>query len=137
MGVVLFVGISGLLAGFLSAEGVERDDIFAVLQAQAAGNLQGMLDHQAGCRSSPSCVQTTRANAIELRRRGAVKILTLKSATAYTLTSATGKTRVAWTVIGKLPVVQCVEVRRRGNFLQGISVTLVSIGAPISNEGDC
>ena len=81
--------------------------------------------------------QTTRADAIELRRRGAVKILTLKSATAYTLTSATGKTRVAWTVIGKLPVVQCVEVRRRGNFLQGISVTLVSISAPISNEGDC
>jgi hypothetical protein len=137
VGVVLFVGISGLLARFLSAEGVERDDIFAVLQAQAAGNLQGMLDGQTGCRQSPSCIQSTRANAIELRRRGAVKILTLKSATAYTLTSATGKTRVAWTVIGKLPVVQCVEVRRRGNFLQGISVTLVSISAPISNEGDC
>lgn len=137
VGIALFLAISGLLARFLSAEGVERDDIFAVLQAQAAGNLQGMLDHQAGCRSSPSCVQTTRADAIELRRKGAVKILTLKSATAYTLTSATGKTRVAWTVIGKLPVVQCVEVRRRGNFLQGISVTLVSISAPISNEGDC
>jgi hypothetical protein len=135
--VVLFVGISGLLARFLSAEGVERDDIFAVLQAQAAGNLQGMLDRQAGCRQSPSCLQTTRANATNLRRHGAVKILTLKSATAYTLTSATGKTRVAWTVIGRLPVVQCVEVRRTGNFLKGISVTLLSISAPISNEGDC
>jgi hypothetical protein len=137
VGVVLFVAISGLLARFLSAEGVERDDIVAVLKAQAAGNLQGMLDGQAGCRQSPSCVATTRANATNLRRTGAVKILTLTSPTAYTLTGATGKTRVGWTVIGKLPVVQCVEVRRTGNFLKGITVTLLSISTPISNEGDC
>jgi hypothetical protein len=135
--VVLFVAISGLLARFLSAEGVERDDIVAVLKAQAAGNLQGMLDGQAGCRQSPSCVATTRANATNLRRTGAVKILTLTSPTAYTLTGASGKTRVGWTVIGKLPVVQCVEVRRTGNFLKGITVTLLSISTPISNEGDC
>jgi hypothetical protein len=137
VGVVLFVAISGMLARFLSVEGAERDDVLAVLEAQAAGNVQGMLDGQAGCRRSPSCVATTRANATRLRRRGAVKILTLTSATAYTLTSATGKTRVAWTVIGDLPVVQCVEVRRRGSFLKGISVTLVSISAPIPNEADC
>jgi hypothetical protein len=137
VGVVLFVAISGVLARFLSAEGVERDDIVAVLKAQAAGNLQGMLDGQAGCRQSPSCLATTRANATNLRRTGAVKILTLTSPTAYTLTGATGKTRVGWTVIGKLPVVQCVEVRRTGNFLKGITVTLLSISTPISNEGDC
>ena len=137
MGVVLFVAISGLLARFLATEGVERDDVLAVLRAQAAGNVQGMLDGQAGCRQSPSCVATTRTNASKLRRRGAVKILTLSSPTAYTLTGATGKTRVAWTVIGRLPVVQCVEVRRTGNFLKGISVTLVSISAPIPNEADC
>jgi hypothetical protein len=137
VGVLLFVAISGLLARFLSTEGAERDDVLAVLQAQAAGNVQGMLDGQAGCRASPSCVATTRTNASMLRRRGTVKILTLTSPTAYTLTSATGKTRVGWTVIGKLPVVQCVEVRRTGNFLKGISVTLVSISAPIPNEADC
>jgi hypothetical protein len=137
VGVVLFVAISGLLARFLSAEGVERDDIFAVLKAQAAGNVQGMLDGQAGCRERPSCVATTRANATNLRRTGAVKILTLTSPTAHSLTSATGKTRVGWTVIGKLPVVQCVEIRRTGSFLAGITVTLVSISAPIPNEADC
>lgn len=134
---VLFIVISGLLARFLSAEGVERDDIVAVLQAQAAGNVQGMLDGQAGCRGRPSCVATTRANATRLRRGGAVKILTLASPTAHTLTGAVGETRVAWTVIGKLPVVQCVDVRRTGSFLKGITVTLVSISAPIPNEADC
>jgi hypothetical protein len=134
---VLFIAISGLLARFLSAEGVERDDIVAVLKAQAAGNVQGMLDDQAGCRKRPSCVATTRVNAANLRRSGAVKILTLTSPTAHTLTSATGQTRVAWTVIGKRPVVQCAQVRRTGSFLTGITVTLVSISAPIPNEADC
>jgi hypothetical protein len=137
VGVVLFVAISGVLARFLATEGAERDDVLAVLQAQAAGNVQGMLDRQAGCRQRPSCVATTRANATSLSTQGALKILTLSSATAYALTSATGKTRVAWTVIGKLPVVQCVQVRRTGDFLKGITVTLVSISAPISNEADC
>ena len=72
-----------------------------------------------------------------LRRAGAVKILSLKSSTAYTPMGATGKTRLAWTVIGKLPVVQCVEVRRSGNPLKGINVTLLSLSAPIPNEADC
>ena len=137
VGVVLFVAISGVLARFLSTEGAERDDVLAVLEAEAAGNVQGMLDGQAGCRRSPSCVASTRANATNLRRHGAVKILTLTSATAYTLTSATGKTRVAWTVIGQPPIVQCVEVRRTGSLLSGITVTLLSLSAPISNEADC
>lgn len=137
MGIVLFLAISGVLARFLAAEGVERDDVLAVLQAQAAGNAQGMLDRQAGCRRRPACVARTRANATSLRRPGALKILTLSSATAYALSGATGKTRVAWTVIGTPPVVQCVLVRRTGDFLQGISVVLLSISAPIPNEGDC
>jgi hypothetical protein len=66
-----------------------------------------------------------------------VKILSLKSSTSYSPTGATGKTRLAWTVIGKLPVVQCIEVRRSGNFLRGESVALLSLSAPIPNEADC
>ena len=66
-----------------------------------------------------------------------MKILQLESHTAYSLTGATGNTRVAWTVIGTLPVVQCVRVRRSGNFLTGIKVTLVGLSAPIPNEGGC
>jgi len=72
-----------------------------------------------------------------LRRPGAVKILQLESNTAYSLTGATGNTRLAWTVIGKLPVVQCVRVRRSGNFITGMSVEPVALSAPIPNEGGC
>ena len=39
--------------------------------------------------------------------------------------------------IGALPVVQCVEVRRTGNFLGGIHIRLLSLSAPIANEADC
>ena len=92
-----------------------------------------------GCPQSQSCVALVRANASNprLRRSGAVKILSLKSSTAYALSGTSGKTRVAWTVIGKLPVVQCVEVRRTGNFLKGITIRLLSLSAPIPNEADC
>jgi hypothetical protein len=137
LGVLLFVALSGVLARFLSTENVERDDELALLQAQAKGDVNGMLSQLSGCRESSSCVATARSDAISLSRSGAVKILSLKSTTAYSLTGATGKTRLAWTVIGKLPVVQCVEVRRTGSLLAGITVTLLSLSAPIPNEGNC
>jgi hypothetical protein len=135
--VLLFLAISALLARFLSSENLERDQEAALLQAQAKGDMNGMLDRLSGCRRSPACVATARANASSLRRPGAVKIISLKSRTAYSLTGTMGKTRLAWTVIGRLPVVQCVEVRRTGNFLSGIEITLLSLSAPISNEADC
>jgi hypothetical protein len=139
LGSVLVLLVSVLLARFLSVENVERDDEAALLQAQARGDLQGMLHELSGCRENSSCLATVEADVSNprLRRAGAVKILSLKSATAYSLGGATGKTRVAWTVIGKLPVVQCVDVRRTGNFLSGIHLQLIGLSAPISNEGIC
>ena len=138
-GLLLFLAISALLARFLSTENVEREDDLAVLQAQARGDVNGMLARLSGCRERPSCVATVRANASNprLRRSGAVKILQLSSPTAYSLTGARGRTRLAWTVIGKLPVVQCVDVRRSGNALTGIKIELLSLSAPIDNEADC
>jgi hypothetical protein len=137
--VVLFVAVSFLLARFLSTENTERDDELALIQAQAKGDVPGMLALLSGCRERPSCVALVRTNASNprLRRAGAVKILSIKSSTAYALTSTSGKTRLAWTVIGKLPVVQCVQVRRTGNFVEGMTISLLSLSAPIPNEADC
>jgi hypothetical protein len=137
--VVLFLAISGLLARFFSVENVERDDDLALVQAEARGSVAGMLDRLSGCRASPSCVAGVKADASDprVRRAGAVKILQLESKTANSLFGATGKTRLAWTVIGKPPVVQCVDVRRTGNFFEGIDVKLIGLSAPIGNEGLC
>jgi hypothetical protein len=137
LGVVLFLAISALLARFLSVESLERDDLVALLQAQARGDAPGMLSQLSGCAANPACVATVRADAARLRRAGSVKILTLTSPTAYSLTGATGTTRVAWTVIGTLPVVQCVRVRRTGNAITGIHLHLLSVGPQIEGEADC
>jgi hypothetical protein len=135
--VLLFLVISGLLARFLSTENSERDGILSLLNAQVKGDERGLVDQISGCAQSATCRATEQANARRLRRNGSVKILTLKSSTAYALTSKTGKTRVAWTVIGGLPVVQCVLVRRRGNALKGMSLSMLALSAPIANTADC
>jgi len=139
LGVLAFLVVSFFLARFLSVENQERDLDLALIEAQARGDVTGMLDRIAGCRARPACVASVRANTTNPRllRVGAVKILQLTSGTAYALTGATGRTRLAWTVIGKLPVVQCVGVRRTGNPIGGITITLTSLSTPIPNEADC
>lgn len=138
-GVIVVLVVSVLLARFLSVENAERNDDLALLQAEVRGDEAGMLDRLSGCRKTASCLAAVKADASNprLRRRGAVKILQLESKTAYSLSDATGKTRLAWTVIGELPVVQCVEVHRTGNFLSGIHVHLIGLSTPIANEGLC
>src|SRR5271154_2337359 len=139
VGVLVVLVVSAVLARFLSVENAERADELALVQAEAKGDLAGMLAQLSGCRASTSCVAAQRANASDarLRRSGQVKILQLESPTAYSLSAATGSTRLAWTVIGTLPVVQCVQVRRTGNFVSGVHVHLIALSAPIAGEGRC
>ena len=94
--VVLFLLVSGLLARYLSTENVERDADLALIQAQARGDVKGMLADLQGCSTHPACVAQVRAYVANprLRRPGAVKILQLESPTSYTLTGATGRTRL-------------------------------------------
>ena len=74
-GVVVFLVISGLLARFLAVENVEREDVFALLKAEAAGDSTGMLAQLHDC--STSCATIVRSDAAKLRGTGAVKILAL------------------------------------------------------------
>ena len=136
---LVFLAISGLLARFLQTENVERDADLALIQAEARGDVQGMISRISGCRASAACVASVKANAANprTRRPGAVKILLLTSPTAYSLFGGRGRTRFAWTVLGSLPVVQCIDVERSGNFLSGITVKLTGLSAPIENEGNC
>jgi hypothetical protein len=135
--VVALVGV--VLARWLSVENAERDDEVALVQAEARGDAASMLAKLSSCRASHACLATVEADAAnpKLRRTGAVKILALSSPTAYSFSGATGRTRLAWTVIGTPPVVQCVTVRRTGNALSGVHVHLLAISAPIAGEGVC
>jgi hypothetical protein len=139
LGVIVFLALSALLARFLTSDNLEREEDVALIEAEAKGDAAGMIAKLSGCRENASCVALQHKNASNprLRRTGEVKVLSLTSATANSPTGATGKTRLAWTVLGQLPVVQCIEVKRSGNALTGVDVELLNLSAPINNEADC
>ncbi|GAC1488049.1 MAG: hypothetical protein NVS1B9_08140 [Solirubrobacteraceae bacterium] len=131
----LFLLISALLARYLSVENAERDAVLALLRDEGRGDAPAMLARLRGC--GVPCVQAVRGDAARLRGSGELKILNTDSATAYSLTGGSGVTRVAWKQGSALPVVQCIQVKRSGNVLTGLSVTLLSVGGPIAGTADC
>jgi hypothetical protein len=139
LAVVLFVGISWELARFITTESHERAGVLELLEAQARGDSDTMLDELApSCRNDARCRGEVVALARRMRRPGEPKIIAYDSTTAYALGSKTGLTRVAWTIVDRqLPVVQCVLVRRTGTALAGRRVSLLRVTAPIENESSC
>lgn len=137
--VLAFLALSFLLARWLQVENIERDDDLELIQAETRGDARAMLAMLHDCPPGSPCAGSVKADTVNSRllRTGAVKILQLESNTAYSLTGSTGETRLAWTVLGKLPVVQCIDVRRTGNVLSGIDVTLLRVSTPIVNEANC
>ena len=125
LGVILFLAISALLARFLTSDNLEREQDVALIEAEAKGDAGGVISTAQRLPREPivrgDCSAKNASNP-RLRRAGEVKILSLNSATANSPTGATGKTRLAWTVLGQLPVVQCIEVRRSGNALTGMHI---------------
>jgi hypothetical protein len=132
----IFLLISFGLARYLTNENRERDAVYALLRDQARGDAAAMLARLRAC--DARCRAAVVSNARRLRRPGTVKILAYDSKTAYTLGGATGPTRVAWTIIGhQLPVVQCVQVRRKGSVVTGTTITLLRLSVPIDRQGTC
>jgi hypothetical protein len=135
-GVVVFLLISGLLARWLALENVERNDVLAVLEAQARGDAGAMFSLLHGC--DRYCHANVILDARRLRRPGRIEILAYQSQTAYSFSTSVGDTRVAWkSSLERLPVVQCFKVRRQGNALSGLTVRVLAISAQIPDTADC
>ena len=135
-GLFVFLGLSFLLARGLTGSGTERSDVLELVRAQARGDAEAVLASLPACRREPACVTTTRDRVAELRRAGAVQILSYTPSTQLALTRKVGTGRVAWRAGEGLPVVQCVRVRREGP-LTGGAVELLSLSAPIAPDGSC
>jgi hypothetical protein len=136
LGAIAFLGISFLLARYLTNENRERDAVYALLRAQARGDARAMLDRLEDC--DARCRANVAYDVRRLRRAGEVKILAYDSSTSYALGHAEGPTRVAWTIVNRqLPVVQCVQVERTGNVLTGTTISLRRLSVPIDRQGTC
>jgi hypothetical protein len=138
LAVLVFLGISALLARAFNADGTERSAITSLVQAEGAGSAPGIRRQLDNCASTPACRARTAMLAASLRRPGRVVILTLDTSASFTLTSSTGTARVAWdTSASKLPIVQCLRVHRAGDVLSGFTVHLVRVSARIKSDTDC
>jgi hypothetical protein len=134
--VFVFVGISALLARGLTGSGNERAKVIDLLHAQARGDAAGVLALLPACRAEPACASSTSARVEHSRVTGPIEILNYAPSARLALTNQVGTARVAWRAGTRLPVVQCVRVRREGP-LSGATVELLSISAPIAREGSC
>lgn len=135
LAVVVFLGISFLVARWLYVDTVERDQVEALLAAQLAGDADAVVD-ALDCPDA-ACTTLARANARRLRGAGGLEIVRYDAPTSHAIASQTAPARVVWQSPGRLPVVQCVLVQREGTALTGASVTLQRLSAPIGPESSC
>jgi len=137
-GIILFLAISALLARAFSVDSAERSAITAVVQAEARGDLAGVVARISGCSARAACRARATADVAALRRPGAVSILQIQTSSGFSLTGSTGTARVAWTAGSSLPIVQCVRVRRAGNVLSGLRVELLELSRRLAKaDADC
>ena len=137
LGLVLFLGISALLARAFSVNGAEQAAITSLVQAEARGDSSAMVTEILGCGRSAACRRRVSQDAAKLTRPGHVTILELNQSAGFSLTSTLGTARVAWRAGNGLPIVQCVRVRRTGNVLSGQRVELLEVSRRIKTSGDC
>jgi hypothetical protein len=136
--VLVFAGISFLLARVLAADSREQSDVADLIRAQARGDAGAMLRQLEGCSADPRCTTRVRANATALRRPGAVKLVRFDPSTSFALSESTAPARVVWdTTVVHRPVVQCVVVRRTGDVLTGPGVALRYVSGPRPGTSGC
>ena len=139
LAVAVFLAASFGVTRYLNNDTVERAKVVELLRDQARGDAPAMLERLQGC-DDPACVAIVRANAARLRRDGEVKIALYQSQTAHALRSRTKYTRVVWFPSGgeAQTTVQCVLVRRAGNAIAGMTVSLLRITAAFRDrESSC
>lgn len=137
LGLVGFLAVSALLARVFSADGAERSAVTSLIEAEARGDAEAMLQRMSGCDRDPSCRALVAADVAALKRPGSVSILQIQPSTGFSLVSTTGYARIAWNVGASLPIVQCVHVRRAGNAVSGIRIQLLSVTRRLKSDATC
>jgi hypothetical protein len=135
--ILVFLVISAVLARVFSANSAEQSAITSLVQSEASGSANAVVDEIHGCRSDPSCRRRAAVNAAALKRPGTVTIIQLQPSTSFSFGGTEGTARVAWEAGSSLPIVQCVKVRRAGNPVSGLRVQLLEVSVRIHSDADC
>jgi hypothetical protein len=135
--VVVFLGISGLLARAFSVGGAETAAITSLVKAEARGDGSAVISLIQGCRESAACRTMANGLATRLLHPGNVSIAQLNPSAQFSLGSTLGTARVAWFAGGSTPRVQCVRVRHAGNVLSGFHIELLTVSRRIAGGADC
>jgi hypothetical protein len=135
---LVFLLISAALARVLNANGAERSAIEDLIAAQARGDAAGTIARIENCARQPACTALQRRNATRLRSPGRTQIVRLDASTSFSFGGGhDGVARVVWTAPTRTTVVQCVVVRRGGDILEGLTIQLRSLSAPIGRQSPC
>lgn len=135
--VVVFLVVSALLARIFSANSAEQSAITSLVKDEARGDTSSVIGDIAGCGASPTCRTRAGYNATALKRAGTVSIVQIQPSTGFSIAGTLGTARVAWTVGGSVPIVQCVRVRRTGNAISGLKVDLLVVSRRIKSDTAC
>jgi hypothetical protein len=136
--IIVFLGVSLLLARVFSANSAEQSAITSLVKDEARGDTNAVIADIAGCRASSACRTRAGDNATALKHPGAVSIIQIQPSTSFSIAGTLGTARVAWNVAGRShPIVQCVRVHRTGNAISGLRVELLEVSRRINSEAGC
>jgi hypothetical protein len=135
--VAAFVVLSFVIARVLTIGNAERDAVYRLVRAEAAGDQTAALSRVQGCAADTACVERVRRTIARVQHPGTAKLLRFDGPGGIALTGRSGPARVAWKVGTALPVVQCLRLHTTGNPLGGYTVRITRVEEPTALDEPC
>jgi hypothetical protein len=132
-----FVVLSLVIARALTLGNAERDAVYRLVRAEAAGDQATVLSRVRGCAGDAACVGRVRRTIARVQHPGTAKLLRFDGPGGIALTGRSGPARVAWKVGTALPVVQCVRLRTTGDPVGGYTVRITGVDEPTALDEPC
>lgn len=122
----------------LGARDSERVLVEQIIRAQAKGDTAALIKDLPDCGAGTKC--NKQITALVKRVQGptlTLETLQITRGAGFGAGGATGVARIAWHLGKRLPVVQCLGIKRTGNVISGFAIHLTSVSNPIAREGAC
>ena len=135
--VAAFVVLSLVIVRVLTISNAERDAVYRLVRAEAAGDQAAALSRVHGCAGDAACVQRVRRTIARVQHSGTARLLRFDGPCGIALTGRSGPARVAWKVGTALPVVQCLRLRTTGDPVGGYTVRITGVQEPTALDEPC